>query len=98
MKPDFSTETVRQDAVTVVLLRGELDISNTDELHDVLAGVTGDLVVDCAELGFLDSTGISAFVADRRRRDEAGCTIRLVNIAPNIKRVLEVSGVLEDLT
>ncbi len=40
-----------------LVLVGELDIGSAPALDAALVGLSGDVVVDCADLGFIDSAG-----------------------------------------
>lgn len=47
-------------------LSGEIDLSNVDQLATTLSPEVRDgnhLVLDCSELGFIDSTGMAALLA-----------------------------------
>lgn len=73
-----------------VLLRGELDIATRRPVFDALValvadGVT-DLVIDAAELTFLDSSGLGLLLEVRR----LGVTLTLRNPSPRVRRVLDV--------
>lgn len=83
----------RGDAL-VVVLGGELDLYNADEVRNVLAeaidGGTSLIVVDLAEVEFVDSTALGVLLEARSRLGADG----LVLAAPRleIRRALEVSG------
>ena len=55
------------DARSVVLVSGEVDVSNADELRaaldDCLEGGATSLVADISEVPYIDSTGIGVLVA-----------------------------------
>jgi anti-anti-sigma regulatory factor len=40
-----------------LVLVGELDIATAPTLDAALFGLSGDVIVDCADLGFIDSAG-----------------------------------------
>lgn len=40
-----------------VLVAGELDLATALALDAALAGLSGDVIVDCTDLGFIDSAG-----------------------------------------
>jgi anti-anti-sigma factor len=89
---------VREGTRTVVTLTGDLDLATVTTLRDVLQQVDGaDLVVDCTDLRFLDSTGISLFVSIHTDRERAGRTMILRNVAGIPRRALELCGLLETL-
>ena len=72
-------------------LRGEIDISNGDAFRarlDQAAAAGHDLILDLADLTFLDTTGagIIADTADRLRA--LGRTLAVVNPRPIVRRLL----------
>lgn len=77
-------------------LGGELDLSNANDLLDLArarpAAGNGDLVVDLAEVTFMDSTGLSALVQIARLLEGKG---RLILQAPGkaVSRLFELTGV-----
>jgi anti-sigma B factor antagonist len=85
----------RRNGSVVVRLAGELDLYNVAEVSSALADAADEgadrLVVDLAEVSFLDSTALGALVAAKR---ELAAGTRLVLAAPgeDVLRALEVSG------
>lgn len=82
-----------------VALEGEIDLATTGPLNQALDDVLGDrptvLIVDLTRLTFMDSTGIHALLAAHKRCQDAGCRMVVVVGASHIRRVLEISGVLD---
>jgi anti-sigma B factor antagonist len=83
---------------TAFSLRGELDMARAPQCHRELAAYAactqGDLVCDCAELDFLDSSGIAMFVAVSNELAADGRSLRLVNVNGIPLRALQVCGLL----
>lgn len=79
-----------------LLLGGELDLSNANDLLDLarshVPAEGGDLVMDLAEVTFMDSTGLSVLVQIARLLDGKG---RLILQAPGkaVSRLFELTGV-----
>jgi anti-sigma B factor antagonist len=84
----------REDAI-VVALAGEIDLYNTPAVRTALLEAVGRaprrLVVDLAEVTFLDSTALGALVEARAKLGDGGA---FVLAAPGLeaRRALEVSG------
>lgn len=81
---------------------GEVDVSNADELRraidaqlDGLEG--GELVVDLAEVSYIDSTGIGVLVGAAHRASDAGARLVVARPQKNVARVLGLLGVGADL-
>ncbi|GAA4097087.1 STAS domain-containing protein [Actinomadura miaoliensis] len=90
------------DGFTVVRLRGELDIATAEELRLRLRLARrehGDRVVlDLAELEFMDSHGLSVIINCYRSVTEAGGSLALVAPRPIVWRALEITGLHQRLT
>lgn len=88
------------DAV-LVKVAGEVDVSNASELRDAidakLPETTGELVVDLADVPYIDSTGIGVLVGAAHRAQEAGKQLVVASPQKNVARVLGLLGVADDL-
>jgi anti-sigma B factor antagonist len=95
---DFeATTSVAPDRV-VVALAGECDFSRRDELTSVLLAAVDAakvVLVDLAELRFLDSSGVHALIAGHHAALERGGRLYVVKAAGVVTRVLELTGVDE---
>lgn len=90
------------DAVeSVVLVDGEVDVSNADQLRTVLDGRVEDapteLVVDLSKVPYIDSTGIGVLVGAARRAAEKNVRFEVAHPQRNVERVLGLLGVSNDL-
>lgn len=93
---------VSDDAGRRLSVAGEVDVSCADELRaaidaQIAEGVTGELVVDLAEVPYIDSTGIGVLVGAAHRVSEAGGTLVVARPQRNVARVLGLLGVQADL-
>src|SRR5437879_3122813 len=84
-----------------VYVRGEIDLATTPGLqallNDAIADSDTDLAVDCSDLTFIDSGGISLLIDTQRRLQAEGRSLRVVNANPMTARVLDVTGLVEFL-
>lgn len=87
-----SLETLRE-GVTILRLKGEIDLSSAELVVDRFAACAGqgltDMVIDATGVTFIDSTGLHAFVEGKRLLHENGMRILLVP-SPQMRRVLEL--------
>lgn len=81
---------------TVVQVRGEVDLATAPALSEALAEANSDIVVDLAELTFMDASGLQvlAQAGKRAELDHDGLTV--VHASPFVRRMFELTG-LEDL-
>jgi anti-anti-sigma factor len=86
---------------TVVTLDGEMDTHTaprvTEALEGVFAAPVPMIVIDAAELRFLDSSGISELLRLRQRALDAGGSLRLRAASPAVRRVIEITGLVDVL-
>jgi anti-anti-sigma factor len=89
--------TVRPDGGrAVVRLCGELDIACSDELRRHLNEARREhgehLVLDLADLEFMDSNGLSVIVACYKAATAAGGSLTLAGPRAIVRRTLEITG------
>ncbi|MFE4257911.1 STAS domain-containing protein [Streptomyces sp. NPDC056883] len=95
--PQNVTVLTRPDA-TLITLSGDMDLDHVAAFHSVLsAACTGTraparVVVDLGRLAFCDSTGLNALLQARLMCVESGRTLVLANPAPQLSRLLSITG------
>lgn len=82
----------------VVSLEGDLDIATAGAFTDAvtrLLATTGveQLIVDLAEVRFLDSSGVRALLQSRKAVEEAGGTLSVSNPREFVTEVLRMAAV-----
>jgi anti-sigma B factor antagonist len=93
----FSVTSSHEGDVTVLQLVGELDIASVPELRKIAfaeldrPGCTA-LVLDLAELTFLDSTGVGSWIELRSRAAEHGQQMTIRSVPLTVSRVLDIGG------
>jgi anti-sigma B factor antagonist len=93
----FSVQPSTVGDACVVAVSGELDAHTAPELTAAAAAgldepQTQHLVVDLADVTFIDSTGIAALVRLRKRTRDAGKAMRLRNPGPRVVKVLQITA------
>lgn len=87
--------TVEGDSL-VVYLRGEIDISNAEGLPaTLLAAADGSdtsVVIDIAEVTFLDSSGLRAILMCEATLSREDIRLKVRNPSEQSRRVFEISG------
>jgi anti-sigma B factor antagonist len=90
------------DDWAVVFVGGEVDLATCPQLRDALAELVDQevyhLIVDLEGVSFLDSSGIGVLVSVLRRTRDHGGSLRLTAPGPQVRRVLELTGVTKLLT
>jgi anti-anti-sigma factor len=83
------------DGTATVTVRGEIDVATAETFYRQLASVADGgprrVVIDLAGVGFLDSSGLRAFV--RLRKAVPGdCPVILRSPHPRTRQVFELTG------
>lgn len=96
MASNFDMRTSTDGTKSTIGLVGDLDFHTARRLREKLLelhaeGVT-DVVLDLAELEFIDSSGLSVLVAGLKRFRSSGGDLTLKSVSSQTRRVLEVSG------
>lgn len=85
-----------EEGVVVITVRGELEFGTAAPLRttllDVSHGDVATVVVDLADIEFVDSTGLSLLVQAKQRFETQDCRFLLRNPTPRVVRVLEIAG------
>ncbi|MGQ9630676.1 MAG: STAS domain-containing protein [bacterium] len=86
----------RDGGVTVITVRGNLDISTRDGLREeifrLIDGGDRNLVIDLGKVTYSDSSGIMALVEVERRAREAGGRAALLNVRVGVRRTIDLIG------
>jgi anti-sigma B factor antagonist len=82
-------------------LSGEVDLANATDVEADLCRVVhasdDDLIIDCNQLSFIDSSGIYALQRTQHLLQEQGRDFRIVHAGRQPRRIFAILGLLEDL-
>lgn len=96
MKTAFNIDEQAENEGTVVLrLAGELDLLAAPELKEQLSRVVPDaerLVIDLAEVEFIDSAGMGLLCSALKRMHARGRECQFVNAKGQPLKLLQISG------
>src|SRR5262249_5867915 len=91
--PVFRVNVRAADTGVTVELVGELDVSTAPELRrhvDEIAAAGGDVLVDCSQLTFADSSGLDTLIRLAKTLRDADRRRVLSNVRPIVRRAAEV--------
>lgn len=92
---DFAAEHRAQDDLTVVQVRGELDVFSSPRLREMLLDLVEEgglhLVVDLSDVTFLDSTGLGVLVGIYHRLRARGGSLTFGGANDRVRRVFHVT-------
>lgn len=79
-----------------IQLIGDVDIQSSshlkEEINGMLNQVETDLMIDCASLSYIDSTGLGVLIGVLKRVKNVEKEITIVNAQTNIKKLLGITG------
>jgi anti-anti-sigma factor len=80
----------------VIRVNGEIDLADADQLSRtadrMLEQGAHSLVIDCAEVDFMDSRGIRALVLAHQHAHQQGGTVTVHRPSPFIHNLLQITG------
>ena len=89
----------RDADIATVALQGEVDVLTVDQVRvaisDAIATRPRAIVVDLADLSFIDSTGLGALIFGFQRCRDAHIAFRLARPTRGVHQILVLSGLLE---
>jgi len=90
------TFTLVEDRVSV---SGEIDASTCESFNDWLDqhGAGGCIIVDMAEVTFIDSSGLRVLITHHQQAVADGRSFELANPSPAVQRLFEITGLTDVL-
>lgn len=86
---------VKQDGVTVVDVEGQLIVGNRQELKqkmlEELEGGDRKFVIDFANTGYIDSSGLGVLVSLSKKIREQGGELRLSSLNEDLRTLFELT-------
>jgi len=83
------------DGRAVVYAHGDIDVETSPSLQEALAEAlheSASVIVDLADVGYVDSSGLSALVWGHRTANQAGGSLHVRRASPIVRRVLDITG------
>ncbi|URN85324.1 STAS domain-containing protein [Acetobacterium wieringae] len=81
----------------MVSIKGEIDIYSIEKFREIIEEKirtqAPEIILDCSELSYMDSTGMGVLIELRNKTKEMGQKIIMINPRPNIKKLLSLTGV-----
>jgi anti-sigma B factor antagonist len=80
----------------VAEVSGEVDIYDAPEmklrLHKCIDQTPADLVLDCAGLSYIDSTGMGVLISVLKHLKDIGKEMRIIRLSPYIYKIFTITG------
>ncbi len=89
----------RDGSRAIVEVHGDVDVATSEEfrafLMSTIDGGAQQLIVNMLGVTYLDSTGLSCFIAARNKIREVDGSIALVIASPQVLKILEITGLTD---
>jgi len=94
-EPELRLDVETDGRARVITVVGELTFDTAAALRGAFADPIAEtaVVIDLADVGFMDSTGLAALLYARTRAMEDGWTLTLRRPRPNVASLLRVTAV-----
>lgn len=98
----FSMDQHETEKTIVLHFHGELDLEVAatlfrDKLETVVYRTEKELILDLADLSYIDSTGIGILVSVLKIRDERKAPLTVRNIPAGVRKLLDITGIAKFL-
>lgn len=94
----IETESRSDGSVEVVRVAGEIDLETADQLAEAIDACHGLVVVDLGGVTFMDSSGLGTLIRARNRLVDEGGGLVVREVAANVRRLFEVTGLTDFLS
>lgn len=92
----MQTDELKHGSVMIVSIQGHLDTvtspSFEQRLLKLIAAGERQILVDCAALEYINSTGLKAFLIAARKLEAEGGRIVLSTLAPSVMTIFQIIG------
>jgi anti-sigma B factor antagonist len=93
---DLRLEATERDGLAVLAVFGEVDVATAPQLRQLLVETASSghqrVVVDLAEVDFLDSTGLGILVSGLKRFRTLGGDLTVAAAQPRVRKVFDITG------
>jgi anti-sigma B factor antagonist len=101
--PNFRITTSRSTARTTIKLAGELDSASCAELIERFeevadAPASHEIVLDLADVSFIDSAGMRAIIVIERTADERGLSLTMSPPPAAVTELLQLTGIADHMS
>jgi len=76
----------------VVRVQGRLDAAESDAALATLEKLSGPMTLDCTQLEYISSAGISVIMQTWKRLHAQGSTLRMTGMTPRVRNVFAYAG------
>lgn len=93
---DFKMDVAIVNDEIIAKPHGEIDIyfatTFKERLNKLIVDNKLNVLIDCEDLEYLDSTGLGALMSILKHANESNVKIRIINLKPNIGKLFTITG------
>jgi anti-sigma B factor antagonist len=83
---------LRVESGGVVRVQGRLDAAESDAALATLEKLPGPMTLDCTQLEYISSAGISVVMQTWKRLNAQGSSLRMTGMTPRVRNVFAYAG------
>jgi anti-sigma B factor antagonist len=95
----FGVRVLHHQSHTVLRVEGEIDLATApllrSYLDDVIADADGPILLDLADVTYIDSTGLSAILAAYATVDGQDRDLRVVKASVQVRQLFDLCGITD---
>jgi anti-sigma B factor antagonist len=95
----FGVRVLHHNSHTVLRVEGELDLATApllrSRLGNLIADADGAILLDLADVTFIDSTGLCAILTANVELDEQDRELRVIKTSVQVRRLFELCGITD---
>ena len=97
---DNNSLSVDRDSGGVIVVHGDIDVAGGPILEAALlkADDASPVIIDLADVFFIDSSGLRCLLGAGRRARDRGTTVVLRGVGPEVLRLLEITGTTDQFS
>ncbi len=83
---------IRRNEKGHIFFSGRLDASKAVHASEFMSSVEESCILDFSELDYISSAGLSVLLGTQKRLNEAGHSLKLVNLKKHISDIFKIAG------
>lgn len=96
----MESEFLKEDKLLLIKITEEIDHHSTEKIRrkadiEITRYMPRKVVFDFNKVSFMDSAGIGMIIGRYKTANMLGGVVEMVNVKPSIKKIFEMSGVLQ---
>ncbi len=95
-------ETVRQDDIVILNLKGRVDATNSGQVHDKvmeeIKNGCSDMIINFVDVNYISSAGLRVLIFATKSFAKSSGSFSVCSLNENIMKIFEISGLMNLFT